>query len=169
MQVLSADEQVDLTQVLDWLKSILGSRLVSVVLFGSRARRDHRPGSDYDVLVIANGLPDDFVERDRFFYERRRGRGLPRLGLVAKSPQLFESYLASLYLDIAIDGIILYDPRGYAATKLARIRELIKEAGLFREAVPDAGFLWDWEELPPPGRWSLEWDGFIRDVSKHAS
>jgi hypothetical protein len=29
-------------------------------------------------------------------------------------------------------GIILYDPEGYMASKLARIREIIEEAGLYR-------------------------------------
>jgi len=38
------------------LKIQLGSRLVQVWLFGSQARGDAREGSDYDLLVIANGL-----------------------------------------------------------------------------------------------------------------
>lgn len=166
---MTQEEQRELDNAVAWLKSILGGRLVAVVLYGSRARRDHRPGSDYDLLVIAEDLPDDIIERDRFFYQRR-GALSALISLVAKSPQLFERHLPSLYLDIAIDGKILYDPQGYAEKKLARIRDIIEDAGLYREAIPDAGFLWDWQELPPPGWWSIEWDtGFIRDVRQRAT
>jgi len=41
------------------LKMQLGSRLVHVWLFGSQARGDAREGSDYDMLVIANGLRNE--------------------------------------------------------------------------------------------------------------
>lgn len=169
MATLDLEEQQDLHQALDWLKSILVDRLIAVVLYGSRARRDHRLDSDYDLLVIAEGLPEDIVERDRFFWERRAALAA-RVNLVAKSPELFEGYLPALYLDIALDGQILYDPRGYAQEKLARLRHIIEEAGLYREPIPGAGFLWDWHDPPPPGRWAIEWEtGLIRDVTQHAS
>ena len=34
------------------LKQILGDQLVSVILYGSQARRQAHPGSDIDVLVV---------------------------------------------------------------------------------------------------------------------
>jgi predicted nucleotidyltransferase len=39
------------------LEQRFGADLVSVVLFGSRARGDAKPGSDIDVLVVVRGLP----------------------------------------------------------------------------------------------------------------
>jgi hypothetical protein len=33
--------------------------------------------------------------------------------ILAKAPEEFESYLTSLFLDIALDGIILHDSDGY--------------------------------------------------------
>lgn len=43
------------------LAEMYGDRLERVVLFGSRARGDARPDSDYDVAVFLNGMngPDD--------------------------------------------------------------------------------------------------------------
>jgi len=34
------------------LSEVYGDRLERVVLYGSRARRDHRPDSDYDIAVF---------------------------------------------------------------------------------------------------------------------
>src|SRR6516165_498753 len=47
------------------LGEIYGNRLERVVLFGSRARGDARPDSDYDVAVFLKSLPDRWAELDR--------------------------------------------------------------------------------------------------------
>jgi predicted nucleotidyltransferase len=44
---------------------IYGDRLARVVLFGSRARGDARPDSDYDVAVFLRDMPDRIVELNR--------------------------------------------------------------------------------------------------------
>jgi predicted nucleotidyltransferase len=44
---------------------IYGDRVARVVLFGSRARGDAEPDSDYDVAVFLRDLPDRFAEMDR--------------------------------------------------------------------------------------------------------
>ena len=44
---------------------IYGDRLARVVLFGSRARGDAQPDSDYDVAVFLRDMPDRFAEMDR--------------------------------------------------------------------------------------------------------
>lgn len=38
------------------LDEVYGEKIERVVLFGSRARGDARPGSDYDIAVFLNGL-----------------------------------------------------------------------------------------------------------------
>lgn len=43
---------------------LLGQSLISVVLFGSRARGTATPGSDFDLLIIAQSLPDRKQRRD---------------------------------------------------------------------------------------------------------
>ena len=47
------------------LVELYGPRLDRVVLFGSRARGDGRPDSDYDVAVFLKTLPDRWAELDR--------------------------------------------------------------------------------------------------------
>jgi predicted nucleotidyltransferase len=42
-----------------------GDRLARVVLYGSRARGDARPDSDYDVAVFLKSLPDRWLELHR--------------------------------------------------------------------------------------------------------
>jgi uncharacterized protein len=44
---------------------IYGDRLARVVLFGSRARGDTQPDSDYDIAVFLHDMPDRFVELQR--------------------------------------------------------------------------------------------------------
>jgi predicted nucleotidyltransferase len=47
------------------LNEMYGFRLERVVLFGSRARGDARPDSDYDVAVFLNDFTDRWAEADR--------------------------------------------------------------------------------------------------------
>jgi predicted nucleotidyltransferase len=42
-----------------------GDRVARVVLFGSRARGDAAPDSDYDVAVFLRDMPDRLAEMDR--------------------------------------------------------------------------------------------------------
>jgi predicted nucleotidyltransferase len=44
------------------LDEMYGDQIDRVVLFGSRARGDARPDSDYDVTVFLRDLPDRFAE-----------------------------------------------------------------------------------------------------------
>ena len=47
------------------LTEMYGDDLDRVVLFGSRARGDARPDSDYDVAVFLKSMPDRWAELDR--------------------------------------------------------------------------------------------------------
>ncbi len=46
------------------LRALYGDRLARIVLFGSRARGDHRDDSDYDVAVFLKTWPDWWRELD---------------------------------------------------------------------------------------------------------
>jgi predicted nucleotidyltransferase len=47
------------------IDEIYGERIERVVLYGSRARGDGSPDSDYDVAVFLRDMPDRWTEMDR--------------------------------------------------------------------------------------------------------
>lgn len=144
-------------EVVGPLQETLGSSLRGIVLFGSRARDDARPGSDWDVLVVADALPESPLERGRCLRRALPPRWQGRVALMAKTAGEFEAEFPSYYLDIATDGRILSDRGGYLADRLGIIRRRIREAGLRRERI-GRGFLWTWDR-PPRGHWRIDWTG----------
>ncbi len=57
--------ELPLTRFRSSLAALYGPSLDRVVLFGSRARGDARPDSDYDVAVFLRDLGDRWQEIDR--------------------------------------------------------------------------------------------------------
>jgi len=53
-----------LEDVLNRARQHLGDTLVSVVLFGSRARGSSHPDSDFDLLIVAQSLPNEARRRE---------------------------------------------------------------------------------------------------------
>ncbi len=142
--------------IVSGLREGLGGDLVAVVLFGSRARGEEREGSDWDFLVVARNLPEKTLER-----AFRLKKMLPPLhrgesSLLARTPEEFTAGLPDLYLDIALDGVILHDTDGYVAERLESLRALIRRKGLRREK-DGRDLIWRWEESPGFD-WSLEWE-----------
>ncbi|MGY2050609.1 nucleotidyltransferase domain-containing protein [Methylobacterium sp. JK268] len=54
-----------LTRFRRTVADLYGDRLDRLVLFGSRARGDCRPDSDYDVAVFLRDMPDRWTEMKR--------------------------------------------------------------------------------------------------------
>jgi len=138
------------------LRNALGDRLRSVVLFGSRARGDHHAESDWDLLVISELLPTRPLERYREVKSALPPGTRGATAVLATTPEEFEGHLSEIYLDIALDGQILYDRAGYAAGRFAELRRIMDQSGLYRERTP-AGDIWQWR-VPPCHPWSIEWE-----------
>lgn len=138
------------------LRAGFGERFIAVVLFGSHARGDHRSDSDWDLLVIAEGLPQSPLDRSLEVTKHLPHGMRGAISALTRTREEFESRLPALYLDIAIDGRILYDPSGYATERLATVRRIIEKVGLYRQRTPAAD-IWQWRD-PPQGAWSVEWD-----------
>jgi len=145
----------ELTPAVRALQQGLGKKLVAVVLFGSRARGDAKEESDWDMLVIAKDLPKRQMERYRKTKEILPQKWRGQISILAKTPDEFEAVLPSLYLEIALDGLILYDPQEYAGIQLQKLRRLIQAKDLRREK-RGTDFIWQWGTFPGFG-WSLSW------------
>jgi predicted nucleotidyltransferase len=145
-----------LGEVVAALEQQLGSDLVAVVLFGSHARGDHREESDWDLLVIARTLPASPFERGRTLRSWLPPICRARVSVIAKTPEEFEADIPALWLDIALDGIVLYDALDYAAKRLGRLRRLIDRMGLIRER-RGHDLVWRWKQFPG-FTWSLTWE-----------
>jgi len=98
-----------------------GVRLV--VLFGSRARGDYTDGSDVDVLVVADELPDD----PREAYDVVRRLVSPRVHPVCLRTEAFVRRLegeSTFLMEVLEDGVIVYADRGFLEEVLRRYREV---------------------------------------------
>jgi uncharacterized protein len=146
----------EMTAVVHSLQQGLGDCLVAVVLFGSRARGEASRDSDWDLLVVAHDLPDKYLQRHLQFKQLLPIDWRGQVAILAKTPVEFEAHLSSLFLDIALDGIILYDQQGYISSKLSYLRQMIQQQGLRREQ-QGRDFVWRWQKFPGYD-WSLEWE-----------
>lgn len=147
--------KLTLSPVVESLHQGLGPGLLSVVLFGSRARGESSPESDWDLLVIARDLPERALVRHFFLKKMLPDAWRGQTSLLAKTPQEFESRLPSLYLDIALDGVVLFDPQGYIAPRLEWIRQQIERYHLQRRLIGH-DLVWS----APFSTWSSMREGF---------
>jgi predicted nucleotidyltransferase len=146
-----------LSPLVESVKQGLPGNLWGLVLFGSVARGEARESSDLDLLLVADSLPEKFTARMRYLRCFLPGDLRGAVSFIAKTREEFEAGFPSYYLDLALDGVILYDREDYMQQKLVRIRELTKTAGLRRQHTDD-GFSWEWQQ-PPRGHWRIDWSG----------
>lgn len=129
--------------------------LVSVVLFGSVARRQASSTSDIDVLLVAEGLPRSQADRRQPFLDAwesaRAARALPPVewNLVVKNADEAK-YRSPLYLDMVEDAILIVDRGRFFEEVLAGMRARMRDLGSRRVHLPDGSWYWD---LKPDFRW----------------
>ncbi len=144
-------------KIVQVFKDYLGENLISVILFGSQARSESTETSDYDLFIIANNLPKGALERSRFIHKPIYENELGSLSIIAKTPAEFEKDVASLYLDLSVDGIILFD-KDFIQPKLAKLKKIIKTSGLNR-IKDNSEYHWEWKKYPKR-EWEITWEGF---------
>ncbi len=148
-----------LSPIVQALRAGLGDDLVAVALFGSRARGEATPESDWDVLVIARNLPERVMKRHALLKGLVPDTWYDNLSILGRTPQEFESHLPALYLEIALDGIVLFDTDGYLTQRLAKLRAAIERLGLERQ-MEGGETRWRWRSHPPP-KWAIEWESVL--------
>jgi hypothetical protein len=145
-------------RLVERLRARVGDRLVSLVVYGSRARGTHRADSDLDVLIVVRDLPRPRVERHALLrpikqaidQEHRQVRwgDPPYLSYIAKTPEE-AAYHAPLYLDMTEDAVLVYDRDGFFAGVLHAMRRRMAALGS-RRVWLDGGWYW---LLQPDAAW----------------
>ena len=102
------------------------------ILYGSFARGDWRPGSDADLLLVADGLPADARERWEMFYASVMGVPVEPH---AFTPEEFEEMVRRGRMtaaDALTEGVVLYAEPSYLSRVLALFERAKEELGLVK-------------------------------------
>jgi uncharacterized protein len=137
------------------LQAHYGGRLVACAVFGSVGRGTPRFDSDIDLLLVVRDLPHGRFNRVEEFLpiEARLEPALREdepgclpiaLSPVFKTPEEVEAG-SPLFLDMVDDARILWDPDGFLAGYLDRLRARLRRLGARRIR---RGNAWYWELKP---------------------
>jgi len=140
------------------LKEHFGEDLIAVALFGSAARGEAAATSDLDLFAIVEGLPARHFKRCTLLNDLVLPHVPRRVTIIAKTPREFAQAFPPLYLDLGLDAQVLHDSDGFLSERLARIRQIIRQAGLGRVR-RDGDFAWRWQK-PPRRGWEITWEGY---------
>jgi hypothetical protein len=155
---MNLSNSINLKNVVDCYKDYLGDHLISIVLFGSQARGDAKEGSDYDLFIVADGLPPKPFKRVLFIRSPLEGQFPEKFCIIAKTPKEVMTDFPSLFLDLALDGIILFDKDDFFKKLKNRVRQIIQQAGLQRK-MEKGKIYWAWQNPPQKG-WEITWSGY---------
>ena len=146
------------------LERELGEQLVSVVLYGSVARRDAQVGSDIDMLVVVDApsreegkaVRERVVDLVMEFENTGLMEELFQQGcLVDLEYRLYTKEEAQrthiFYLDLTQDAIFLVDRDGFFAAKLEQVRQRMRELGTRRVYFEDGCWYWELKPGMQPG------------------
>jgi predicted nucleotidyltransferase len=151
--VASGAVRMQLVEFLDRLKGRYGDGLVTVGVFGSRARGEAGPDSDLDILVVAQGLPKSRLDRQIVLLSLARGVSEDFADLVAFVPLSPEeaSRVQPFYLGMLSGHELLHDSGGFFGSVLDRLRRRLAELGSRRLVDEDGYEYWDLKPDWKPG------------------
>ena len=130
-QAWTMDKSVEHT-IIEEMKGYFGDELVSVVLFGSQARGTAHEHSDIDLVVIAEGVPEDWRQQDKIIGKLRMSPRLIRfpISIILKSPDVVKASLDTvqpLLFGILKSYKVLYDPKNFFEAQAEIYREHMRE------------------------------------------
>ncbi len=146
--------------LIDSLMNAMGSRLKTVVLFGSRAKKQAKEDSDHDIFLVIKNLSTKTLERQKQI--RTAIWDVPlRINTIAKTPEELKKNLTPLILEVCVDGICLYG-ESYFEPYRKKALDALKNSGLKRKHIGQEWY-WHFERIPNK-EWELTWEGF-RELS----
>lgn len=152
------------------LLEVFGKRLVAVVLFGSIARGDWRRDSDIDLIIVADGwsnkrvwerirelcMVEEMVEASVEYARAVEAGYVPRFQPYPLSPEEAARF-NRIYLDVVLDGIILFDREGFANRVLSSFRKKLEKMGAKRVVLPNGSYYWVLKDVEPGEVLNLGW------------
>jgi len=143
-------------ELITQLRAAFGDRLKTVVLFGSRARKQAKKNTDHDIFIVIEDLTERPLERQKQI--RSAIWDVPlRINTIAKTPEEVKKNLTTLLLDVCVDGICLYG-KDYFEPYRNKALAALEHSGLKRHWIGKEGY-WRFEKFPIKD-WELTWEGF---------
>ncbi len=94
----------------DLVLRVDGKRIRKIILFGSRARGDARPDSDYDLLVVLRDIPPDEKRSYRLaLYDALQGTGAEPWVMGEEEFEETKSVIGGLAHPAWTEGVLLYE------------------------------------------------------------
>jgi len=114
---LSDRDQQIVQDLVQRLREALESRLKQVIVYGSRARGDHKVGSDLDVLILVEHLDDSLKQRVREIRYRVMWEEdfEPLISLLCQEETEFSRQIwqgSGLATNIQHEGCLVYEREG---------------------------------------------------------
>jgi len=127
MRIAQKSSKNKLVQI---LLDVFDSKLIASSIFGSRAKADYHGDSDLDLLVVADGLSNSRVERIPTIVKLKERCKFPFpvdviLATRSECVANFKNH-NPLYLDIASDGIVIYDTNRFLTNQIEETLDYIK-------------------------------------------
>ena len=147
-----------LKSFLTYFKKELNDDLVSLILYGSVARDTWNRESDIDVLlIVSNNYFNQFNEdkiseitinfynkcREGIMHDKYKNHSIEILTLSINGLDKFRT----LFYDIAVDGIIIYDTNNIGFNLLMKYRKRIEKMGLKRIYLDKNDFYWERKDI----------------------
>ena len=151
MKFYSKLQEEYIKKLIERIKDHYKDNLVSIVIFGSYARKENKPKSDIDILIVLERARkmreriEDFVENVEIpledialeLFEKGISSEISPIILTKEEA----SYFNPIYLDMTQSCIIIYDKENFMKELLKKVEEKMKEWGSYKEKVDDT---WIW-------------------------